>query len=82
MRGAALTGAFVIAGLGAFYLLLGRHAEFARTSLRMGVVAGLVLCVLMIFPTGDRSAHNVARTSPPHSPPWRGCSRPRRGRRS
>jgi cytochrome bd ubiquinol oxidase subunit I len=65
MLGAALTAAFVIAGLGAFYLLLGRHVEFARTSLRMGVVAGLVLCVLMIFPTGDRSAHNVAHLQPP-----------------
>ncbi len=65
MLGAALTGAFVIAGLGAFYLLLGRHVEFARTSLRMGVVAGLVLCVLMIFPTGDRSAQNVASHQPP-----------------
>jgi cytochrome d ubiquinol oxidase subunit I len=65
MLGAALTGAFVIAGLGAFYLLLGRHVEFARTSLRIGVVAGLVLCVLMIFPTGDRSAHNVAHHQPP-----------------
>jgi cytochrome d ubiquinol oxidase subunit I len=65
MLGAALTAAFVIAGLGAFYLLLGRHVEFARTSLRMGVVAGLVLCLLMIFPTGDRSAHNVAHHQPP-----------------
>ncbi len=65
MLGAALTGAFVIAGLGAFYLLLDRHVEFARTSLRIGVVAGLVLCVLMIFPTGDRSANNVAHHQPP-----------------
>jgi len=28
-------------------------------------VAGLVLCVLMIFPTGDRSAQNVAHHQPP-----------------
>ena len=64
MGGAAITGAFVIAGLGAFYLLLGRHVEFARTSLRIGVVAGLVLCVLQIFPTGDRHAHDVAHHQP------------------
>jgi cytochrome d ubiquinol oxidase subunit I len=65
MGGAAITGAFVIAALGAFYLLLDRHVEFAKTSLRIGVVAGLVLTVLQIFPTGDRSAHDVAVHQPP-----------------
>jgi cytochrome d ubiquinol oxidase subunit I len=64
MGGAAITGAFVIAALGAFYLLLERHVEFARTSLRIGVVAGLIFCVLQIFPTGDRAAHDVAVHQP------------------
>jgi cytochrome d ubiquinol oxidase subunit I len=64
MSGAAITGAFVIAALGAFYLLLNRHLEFAKSSLRIGVVAALILTVLQIFPTGDRSAHDVAVHQP------------------
>jgi cytochrome d ubiquinol oxidase subunit I len=65
MGGAAITGAFVIAAMGAFYLLMDRHVAFAKTSLRIGVVAALILTVLQIFPTGDRSAHAVATHQPP-----------------
>jgi cytochrome d ubiquinol oxidase subunit I len=64
MGGAALTGAFVLAALGAFYLLADRHHEFARTCLRVGVVAALVFCILQIFPTGDRHAHQVYKHQP------------------
>jgi cytochrome bd ubiquinol oxidase subunit I len=64
MSGAAITGAFVLAAMGAFFLLLDRHHEFARISLKVGVVAALIFCVLQIFPTGDRAAHNVATMQP------------------
>jgi cytochrome d ubiquinol oxidase subunit I len=59
MGGAAITGAFVVAAMGAFYLLMDRHHDFARMCLRVGVIAGFVLCVLQIFPSGDRQAKNV-----------------------
>ena len=62
--GAALTGAFALAALGALYLLLDRDHSVARTLLRVGVISALVLSVLQIFPTGDRSAQNVARMQP------------------
>jgi cytochrome d ubiquinol oxidase subunit I len=64
MSGAAITGAFAVAGLGAFYLLLDRHHEIARICVRVGVVAALIFGVLQIFPTGDRAAHNVAHMQP------------------
>src|SRR5919107_1152134 len=64
MGGAALTGAFVLAALGAFYLLSDRHHEFARSCLRVGVVAAFLLSIWMIFPTGDRQAHNVYKHQP------------------
>jgi cytochrome d ubiquinol oxidase subunit I len=64
MGGAALTGAFVLAALGAFYLLIDRDHEFARLCLRVGVVAGFVLCVLQIFPSGDRQAKQVYEHQP------------------
>jgi cytochrome d ubiquinol oxidase subunit I len=60
MSGAAITGAFVLAAMGAFFLLTDRHHAFARISLRVGVVGALIFCVLQIFPTGDRSAHDVS----------------------
>jgi cytochrome d ubiquinol oxidase subunit I len=64
MGGAAITGAFVVAAMGAFYLLTDRHHDFARMCLRVGVIAGLVFCLLQIFPTGDRQSHNVAVHQP------------------
>jgi cytochrome d ubiquinol oxidase subunit I len=64
MSGAALSGAFVVAAMGAFFLLLGRHERFARLSVRVGVIGALIFCVLQIFPTGDRSAHDVSVYQP------------------
>jgi cytochrome bd ubiquinol oxidase subunit I len=64
MSGAAITGAFVLAAMGAFFLLLDRHHAFARLCLRVGVVGALIFCGLQIFPTGDRAAHNVAELQP------------------
>ena len=64
MSGAAISGAFVLAAMGAFFLLLGRHERFARLSVRVGVIGALIFCVLQIFPTGDRSAHDVSVHQP------------------
>jgi cytochrome d ubiquinol oxidase subunit I len=64
MSGAAVTGAFALASLGALYMLLGRHAAFARTSLTIGVVGALVFSTLQIFPTGDRHARQVSKYQP------------------
>ena len=64
MGGAAITGAFVMAAMGAFFLLSGRSEAFARICVRVGVIGALIFCALQIFPTGDRSAHNVARYQP------------------
>jgi cytochrome d ubiquinol oxidase subunit I len=64
MSGAAITGAFVVAAMGAFFLLTERHIEFAKLCVRVGVVGALIFCVLQIFPTGDRAAKNVADMQP------------------
>jgi cytochrome d ubiquinol oxidase subunit I len=54
-------GAFLMAGVGAWYFLKGRATDVARLSLRLGVVAAFVSTVL-VFATGDRHARQVART--------------------
>ncbi len=64
MGGAALTGSFILAAMGAFYLLNGRHQKFAKKSLKIGVIAAFVFSVLQLFPTGDRQAVNVSRHQP------------------
>jgi cytochrome d ubiquinol oxidase subunit I len=60
MIGAVITASIVMASIGAFYLLQGRHKAHARTFLRVGIVTGFVASVLMPFPTGDRQAKNIA----------------------
>jgi cytochrome d ubiquinol oxidase subunit I len=64
MSGAAITGAFVLAAMGAFFLLSDRHHEFARICVRVGVIGALIFCALQIFPTGDRQAKNVFEHQP------------------
>jgi cytochrome d ubiquinol oxidase subunit I len=64
MCAAVMTGAFVVAAVGAGWLLLGRHTEHARIVVRVGVIAAACACVLQLFPTGDRHGKLVARHQP------------------
>lgn len=65
MLASVVTSAFVVAGVGAFYRLAGRHDGASRRFLSIGVPVGLVASVLVAFPTGDQQAANVARYQPP-----------------
>jgi len=64
MCAAVVTGAFVMAAVGAFWTLLGTHEVAARRCLKLGVIAGLVACMVQLFPTGDRSGKLVAEHQP------------------
>jgi cytochrome d ubiquinol oxidase subunit I len=64
MTGAVITGAFVMSAVGAFYLLEGKCEEYGRIFLKVGVIAGLVSSILIIFPTGDLAGKYVARNQP------------------
>jgi cytochrome d ubiquinol oxidase subunit I len=64
MGGAVITGAFVMAGLGAYYLLLGQHDRQARLFVTLGVVVGLIASVAQIFPTGDAEGRQVTDLQP------------------
>jgi cytochrome bd ubiquinol oxidase subunit I len=64
MTGAVITGSFVMAAVGAFYLLEGRREEYARIFLKVGVIAGCLSSILIIFPTGDLAGKYVARNQP------------------
>ena len=64
MTGAVITGSFVMAAVGAFYLLERRREDYARTFLKVGVIAGFVSSILIIFPTGDLAGKYVAHNQP------------------
>jgi cytochrome d ubiquinol oxidase subunit I len=64
MGGAAITGAFVMASIGAFYLLSGKWTTHARIFVKVGVIAGCLFSVLQIFPTGDQQGKMVTELQP------------------
>jgi cytochrome d ubiquinol oxidase subunit I len=64
MSGAAITGSFVMASVGAFYLLGGKYREHAKIFVRVGVVAGCGFSILQLFPTGDGQGRMIARNQP------------------
>jgi cytochrome d ubiquinol oxidase subunit I len=64
MGGAVVCGAFVMAGLGAFYLLANRHEEQGRIFVKVGVIAGVLASLWMLFPTGHFSSEQVAEHQP------------------
>lgn len=61
---AAVTGAFVMAAVGAYWTLRREHPEVARVSLRTGVAAGLLASILVAFPTGHAQGRMVAAHQP------------------
>ncbi len=64
MTGAVITGSFVMAAVGAFYLLEGRRGNYGRIFLKVGVIAGVIASIAIIFPTGDLHGKYVARNQP------------------
>ncbi len=64
MVGAVVTASFVMAAVGAFYLLDRRAENYGRMFLKVGVIAGIVSSILIIFPTGDMAGKYVARNQP------------------
>jgi cytochrome d ubiquinol oxidase subunit I len=64
MTGAVVTAAFVVSAVGAFYLLEGHRQDYARIFLKVGVIAGVLSSILIIFPTGDLAGKYVAKNQP------------------
>ena len=64
MIGAVITAAFVMASVGAYYLLAHRDDEYGKIFVRVGVIAGVIASVLVAFPTGDGQVKNVYEHQP------------------
>jgi len=59
-----VTSSFVVASIGAFYILRNKNIEYGKLFLKTGVIFGLVSSLLLAFPTGDWNAKNVAKYQP------------------
>jgi cytochrome d ubiquinol oxidase subunit I len=59
-----VTSSFVVAAIGAFYLLNKKNEDFGKLFVKTGVIFGLISSVLLAMPTGDLLAKNVAKYQP------------------
>jgi cytochrome bd ubiquinol oxidase subunit I len=64
MLGAVQTGCFVMAAVGAFYLLTKRDEAYGRTFLKGGVLVGVVAALLQLYPTGDSQGKLITDHQP------------------
>src|SRR5579862_568528 len=65
MLGAVQTGCFVMAAVGAFYLLTHSDQSYGRTFVKAGVLVGAVASLLQLFPTGDMQGKLIAEHQQP-----------------
>ncbi len=64
MCGAMVAGGFIVAGIGAYYLLARRDESYGREFVRAGSIVALIFAMMTIFPTGDRNSADVTRYQP------------------
>jgi cytochrome bd ubiquinol oxidase subunit I len=64
MCATVVTASFVMAAVGAFYLLEGKFVDYAQIFLRTASIAGFIACILMVFPTGDMQGKYAAKHQP------------------
>ncbi len=64
LTGALLAGGFIVAGVGAYYLLSQREERAGRQFVSAGSIVVLIFALLAVFPTGDRNSGDVTKYQP------------------
>jgi len=64
MLGAVQTGCFVMAAVGAFYLLTYRDEPYGRIFVKAGVIVGIIAAMLQLFPSGDKQGKLISDNQP------------------
>jgi cytochrome d ubiquinol oxidase subunit I len=64
MSGAVITGTFIMAGLGAYYILAGQHVDYGKLFVTLGVIVGLIASIIQLYPSGDMEGRQVATYQP------------------
>ncbi len=63
LSGAWLAGAFLVISVSAFYLLKNKHIDFARKSIKLGLVLAIFASLFQLF-TGHQSAMGISENQP------------------
>ncbi len=63
LMGCWMAGAFLVVSVSAYYLLRNRHVEFARASMRVGLIVGTFATIMQLV-TGSISASGVVVNQP------------------
>ncbi len=79
MTAAVVTASFVMAAVGAFYLLTNQHLGQAKTFVTTGVVTGAIASALIGFPTGHENARQVFEHQPVKGAAFEGLFKTERG---
>lgn len=77
--GALLAGGFIVAGIGAYYLLARRESKYGARFVQLGTVVALIASILVVFPTGDENGADVTRYQPIKLAAMEGLFRSKRG---
>ncbi|MFC1585144.1 cytochrome ubiquinol oxidase subunit I [Fibrobacterota bacterium] len=64
MDACLISGAFFVAGIAAYHLLINKETEIAKKALKLAVIFGFIASIAELFPFGDIHAKQVARTQP------------------
>lgn len=76
--GCWLAGAFVVTSVGAYYLIKNRHHDFAKSSLKIGLVVGMIAVLLQGF-LGHWSGQVVAKYQPSKLAAFEGVYKTQKG---
>ena len=79
MTASVATGSFVVAGVGAFYLLSNQQTDYAKTFLRIGITGGAIASLVLVFPTGHETAREVFKYQPATGAAFEGLFQTERG---
>jgi len=80
LTAAYLTASFMVAGVGAWYLLKGKHQQFARTTLGLGTAFAAVLIAGQVF-IGDILYGTMLKHQPSKMQALRASGKNNRSRR-
>lgn len=64
MSGSVVTASFVMAGIGAYYVLAGKPVVYGRMFVTVGVITGLISSLFQLYPSGDMEGRQVALKQP------------------
>jgi cytochrome d ubiquinol oxidase subunit I len=59
-----IAGAFFMAGISSYLILKKRGVDFAKRTLQLSIIVGLIFSVLELYPTGHEHTRQVASTQP------------------